>query len=532
MCAAPDPVGLSDEALCARSAQGDWDAFAALYERYFSPVYDFALRTLRDESAAGDVVQAAFERAYLALRKGFLPERFRGWLFTIASRLCIDEYRQRARYAEVDLMEGDEMLPMPVSPLGDPESEYQRAESIRLVEQAARGLRPADYILFDLYFRQGVEADELAKSLETNKGALYTRLSRLKTAFEQSVICLLLIRQGRGGCPQLAQLLEELQPAELTQPIRITLWEHIQDCGKCTENRKRWVSPVELFAALPLSPAQVGVKDAIWHRIDPARSASTLTRTRKAPLKAIGLVAAGSAFTLFAAMLIWLWLIILAPRDPQKVHSLSHDIGVPSNNPIIAVEWSPSPGSLAYAVSWSQSTTGLPDTSGGLLPGSQTSVASPVLADGEWYFNLRTKGLNGRWTGTVHLGPFILISGAEKGVSPRPTPTPAGAGGRSPVATPVQSLSPTITSRATKTNLLSATPIPAFSAEPGRSNQPSPTSTPAAPQPILTQPQPIHTPLPPATQTQPPLPSPTDEILPSETPTTVDHEKPTDTPSR
>ena len=51
-------AALSDLDLATRTAAGDADAFAALYERYFDRLFDFVLRTVRDRDIAADVVQA------------------------------------------------------------------------------------------------------------------------------------------------------------------------------------------------------------------------------------------------------------------------------------------------------------------------------------------------------------------------------------------------------------------------------------------------------------------------------------------
>src|SRR5262245_25203752 len=90
-----------DDELARRCAAGDHDAFAALYQRYAQPLYDFALRTLRDTDTAADVLQNTFVRAWESLVKAGPPRHPRAWLFAIARNAAIDELRHRRRHVAV-----------------------------------------------------------------------------------------------------------------------------------------------------------------------------------------------------------------------------------------------------------------------------------------------------------------------------------------------------------------------------------------------------------------------------------------------
>ena len=89
----------SDDQLGALVAQGDEQAFAELYQRYFRGLYDFTLRTLRDRDATTDVVQTTFVKAWTALRSPKGVENVKAWLYAVARNLAIDELRRRQRIA-------------------------------------------------------------------------------------------------------------------------------------------------------------------------------------------------------------------------------------------------------------------------------------------------------------------------------------------------------------------------------------------------------------------------------------------------
>ncbi len=91
----------SPDPLARRLAAGDLDAPRDLVERHHPELYRYALALLRDASAAEDIVQGTFERAFAALGK--YPEeriralRLRPWLYRIALNLVRNAWRDRRR---------------------------------------------------------------------------------------------------------------------------------------------------------------------------------------------------------------------------------------------------------------------------------------------------------------------------------------------------------------------------------------------------------------------------------------------------
>ena len=73
----------------------DRTGFAALYERYFAEIYNFAMRIVRNPDTAADVVQSTFASAWTQFQKGQPPQQPRPWLYAIARNKAIDELRQR-----------------------------------------------------------------------------------------------------------------------------------------------------------------------------------------------------------------------------------------------------------------------------------------------------------------------------------------------------------------------------------------------------------------------------------------------------
>ena len=92
-----ETVGI--DPLAARLAEGDPLAPKALAERHYVELYRYALSVLREERAAEDAVQDAFERAFAAL--GRYPEerlramRLRPWLYRVTLNVARNRLRER-----------------------------------------------------------------------------------------------------------------------------------------------------------------------------------------------------------------------------------------------------------------------------------------------------------------------------------------------------------------------------------------------------------------------------------------------------
>jgi len=226
---------------------------------------------LRQEEAAGDVVQNTFMKAWDALQKKKIPGNVKAWLYAVARNNAIDEIRHRKRTVQIsETTERGSPAALAVaeaSEVADPEILLQSKELVDLVWESAAGLTAAEYALLDLHLRRGFNAEELAASLRLSKGAVYTKLSRLKDSLEESVLSNLLMRQGRRHCSELNELLGRLQASRLTPAVRKAIRDHLRECPRCQESKRRYLSPAELFSALVIVPAPPGMQESIWKKV-------------------------------------------------------------------------------------------------------------------------------------------------------------------------------------------------------------------------------------------------------------------------
>ena len=171
-----------EEALIARSRQGDLDSFNRLVEHYQRPVYNLCLRMLGSREAAEDAAQEAFVAAYRAVG-GFrgASAGFRAWLFRIASNACYDELRRRRSRPAVslDAPAGEGRRPLDVAHPGPTLDEHaQRRELARGIQDALAALPPDQRLAVILRDVQGLSYEEVAQATNASLGTVKSRIAR------------------------------------------------------------------------------------------------------------------------------------------------------------------------------------------------------------------------------------------------------------------------------------------------------------------------------------------------------------------
>jgi RNA polymerase sigma-70 factor (ECF subfamily) len=87
-----------DAALMLRVQRGNRAAFTELVGKYQQPIYNFILRTVRDQTEAEDLAQTTFVQVWKSAQRYKVNAKFSTWIFTIARNLCLNEIRRRSRH--------------------------------------------------------------------------------------------------------------------------------------------------------------------------------------------------------------------------------------------------------------------------------------------------------------------------------------------------------------------------------------------------------------------------------------------------
>ena len=256
---------------------------------------------------------------------------------------------------------------------------------------SASALDPQEYALLDMHLRRGLGAGELADTLGLERGAVYTRLSRLRGSLDESVRLTLLLRRGSEDCPELEAIVADAGGAAPSPDLRRDVREHLDDCDLRGEQaplriaggdlRRARADPTASWRARGDLGGAGGVRRR-RPRVGRRRRAARARRRVKCP-ESSGARVAGVVAAVGAAVAIF-----LAGggdvRDPDRVESSSHRVGAASTNPVISMSWSKGENADGYSVTFSRDPAALPPERVNV---EGTSTASRSLAP--WPLALR-----------------------------------------------------------------------------------------------------------------------------------------------
>lgn len=167
-----------DGALVMRCRSGDRRAFAALVVRYEKPVYNAALRMLRNPEDARDVTQTVFLKAYEHLGDYDPSYRFYSWIYRIALNESINALHRRTRLEPIS---GEEIDGEP-----GPEETLGRQQLGRGIEDALMALKLEHRSVIVLKHLLDCSYEEMGEMLglpeKTVKSRLFTARQLLREA--------------------------------------------------------------------------------------------------------------------------------------------------------------------------------------------------------------------------------------------------------------------------------------------------------------------------------------------------------------
>jgi RNA polymerase sigma-70 factor (ECF subfamily) len=160
---------LNDENVLARAAQGDTEAFSALYNRYVERIYSYIFYRTGSTLDAEDLTSRVFHRAIGHI--GTYTDRgvpFSAWLYRIAHNLVANWHRDNSRRNEVPL---DDHLELPQR--GDhPEAVLVKTQEMEKLLTAIRKLPDDRQQIIILKFTQQMTNSEIAMIMARSEGAV------------------------------------------------------------------------------------------------------------------------------------------------------------------------------------------------------------------------------------------------------------------------------------------------------------------------------------------------------------------------
>lgn len=184
-----DMTALPDEALFARYQEGDDRAFTHLVARYEPLIKGFLFKRLKDEERVQDLTQDTFLRVHRARARYDSGRKFSTWIYTIASNLLKNEYRNRSRRRETSFsdLRAEGAAPRPIefeSQAVDPERFAYRGELREAIEEAIDRLDDHHRIPFVMREVEDRTYEEISEAIGVPVGTVKSRLFRARNAFQ------------------------------------------------------------------------------------------------------------------------------------------------------------------------------------------------------------------------------------------------------------------------------------------------------------------------------------------------------------
>jgi RNA polymerase sigma-70 factor (ECF subfamily) len=178
-----EPAGDSAE-FVGRLRAGDRRAFEELVRLQQHRVYGLALRMLGNAAEAQDVAQEVFLRAHRGLGAFRGDAKLSTWLYTIASRLCLNRLTgSQHRLAH----HGDETLARLADARPGPDQALERGELEEALHRAIAELPEERRIVVILRDVEGLTYEEIAEVLALPVGTVRSRLHRARLDLKEKL---------------------------------------------------------------------------------------------------------------------------------------------------------------------------------------------------------------------------------------------------------------------------------------------------------------------------------------------------------
>ena len=152
----------------------------ALYNQYYSAMFNVAFRIVNDKTLAEEIMQDGFLSAFTKLDSYSGNVTFGAWLKKIVVNRSINELKKNSNYQTESLNENFELV--------DPNDEESLAVNSLKAEQVLKimqGLKPNYKVILTLFFIEGYDLEEISGILNISNENCRTTMSRAKESLRK-----------------------------------------------------------------------------------------------------------------------------------------------------------------------------------------------------------------------------------------------------------------------------------------------------------------------------------------------------------
>lgn len=182
-----------DSMLLSAFAQGDAVAFEVLLARHRRAVFNFLLRSVRDQARAEDLLQEVFLRVIQNADQFQGNAKFTTWMYAIARNLCVDHARKMAhrRHPSLDVgSTGEDATPLHerIPSAAPTTEELAAAPSLRdKIAVAVEALPEEQREVFLMRQLQGLAFSDIAAVVGVSENTIKSRMRYALERLQQAL---------------------------------------------------------------------------------------------------------------------------------------------------------------------------------------------------------------------------------------------------------------------------------------------------------------------------------------------------------
>lgn len=153
---------------------------------YYRAMYNTAIRIVKDEAEAKDVMQDSFLNAFSKLESYKGDATFGAWLKRIVVNNSLTAYKKNSRYAKIAFQDVEEQLDVPETDYVST-GEIGNSPKARYILKTMNSLKDNYRVILTLHLIEGYDYDEICEIMQLTSANCRTMVSRAKESLRNKL---------------------------------------------------------------------------------------------------------------------------------------------------------------------------------------------------------------------------------------------------------------------------------------------------------------------------------------------------------
>lgn len=167
--------------------EGKQTAFNFLLEQFWTQVYLFQLKRVRNEYEAEDITIETFARAFDKIHTFDEKYNFSTWLITISKNIQIDKYRKKSIALSTVLDTSKDQIKKIKDDAPTPEDHLIREQNLKELLKSIKKLKPHYQEVIHLRYFQEMSYNEISEKLDESLSTVKVRLLRARNLLAEII---------------------------------------------------------------------------------------------------------------------------------------------------------------------------------------------------------------------------------------------------------------------------------------------------------------------------------------------------------